>query len=234
MNKELCFYINTTALFLDRVLVSFNETPIFFVCCDDDRRYYIVLCTDIENLEYIIVKQSISNIYKMLTQKIDMRTLFTDTDEYWNVKAMQDVADDEVFCCSISSLDQEVLPYAGEVYEAMHEDDYAYIDKISNLVFSGADYTNMPVPKHIEASSNIILGSLYEKKVSVSRFVDIGPDSGSLSAGVRKVFEYGSIEKHRSYIYSELLETYKTVPIEKSHDFSSSSVGVNGTLTEAA
>ena len=36
MDRELCFYIEGNALYLEQVLVDYNSIPIFFVCRDEN------------------------------------------------------------------------------------------------------------------------------------------------------------------------------------------------------
>ena len=52
MKKTLCFILENKNLYLDKVLVSFNDTPIFYTCLDQNSNYYLVLCTDLNNFNY--------------------------------------------------------------------------------------------------------------------------------------------------------------------------------------
>ena len=66
--NELCFYIDGEEIYLDKVLVDYEHIPVFFVCSSTDS-YYIALCTDIEQLSYILVKVSRADLYAMLQGK---------------------------------------------------------------------------------------------------------------------------------------------------------------------
>ena len=54
MDKQLCFKLDDNKLYLDQTLVNYNGIPIFFICKGKEE-YYLVLCTDYENYNYIIV-----------------------------------------------------------------------------------------------------------------------------------------------------------------------------------
>ena len=55
MNKELCFILENKNVYLDHILVDYEYVPIFLLCKDDECQYYLALCTNIENGEYIVV-----------------------------------------------------------------------------------------------------------------------------------------------------------------------------------
>lgn len=117
MSELLCFILDGNFLYLDKVLVSFNDTPIFFICVDHKHNYYVVLCHDIDNLEYIIVPQGIENIYKMLIQVIDMRSIFLSALCYYEVISGATIEQDIINKKDIKDIPLEILPYANEKYE---------------------------------------------------------------------------------------------------------------------
>ena len=65
MNKELCFILENKNVYLDHILVDYEYVPIFLLCKDDECQYYLALCTNIENGEYIVVKISLLSVYNM-------------------------------------------------------------------------------------------------------------------------------------------------------------------------
>ena len=130
MDKEICFLINNNPLFLDKVLVSFNDIPIFFVCCDSSNNYYIVLCTDVEDLEYIIIESSLHSLYQMLSKKVEMRRPFTKASHFWSVKAGDSMESDEMQHIEGKQMDQNNLPYPNAFYEARTKEDIAYVKQI--------------------------------------------------------------------------------------------------------
>ena len=64
MNKEKCFIIDEKILYVEKVLVDFENIPIFFLCKSYDD-YYVVLCVDFDNYNYIIVEASLIDIYNL-------------------------------------------------------------------------------------------------------------------------------------------------------------------------
>lgn len=65
MNSNLCFRIEGIELYLEQVLVDYMDIPIFFLC-KDEGSYYLVLCTDVDELNYIIVRLSMNDVYGLL------------------------------------------------------------------------------------------------------------------------------------------------------------------------
>ena len=54
VNSKLCFRIENIELYLEQVLVDYMDIPIFFLC-KGVGEYYLVLCTNINELNYIIL-----------------------------------------------------------------------------------------------------------------------------------------------------------------------------------
>ena len=69
MSRELCFNIENQDLYLEQVLVDYMDIPIFFLC-KNKKQYYIALCTDIDELRYIVTKLSLSEVYNLLHGKV--------------------------------------------------------------------------------------------------------------------------------------------------------------------
>lgn len=134
MKKELCFIVENKMLFLDKVLVTFNDFPIFFVCCDKDNDYYLVLCKDTENLEYLIVKSSTRDIYNMLIQKSSIKETFVKQDFFWEVFGADAPSSDRVNRLSIDRLDTSFLPNEDIYYEAQTASDIDYIANMTTII----------------------------------------------------------------------------------------------------
>lgn len=132
MEKELCFYIQDNKLYLEQVLVDYNDIPIFFVC-KDCRSFYVVLCSDIEELRYIIVNTSQVNLHRLLHGTLSMREIFTKQDIYWEVISGEEIEQDIVTCKSIKELDCSVLPEAGACFEILTNDVASYVEKLDAL-----------------------------------------------------------------------------------------------------
>ncbi len=133
MNKKLCFIIDGNRLFLEKVLVSFNGFPIYFLCVDKKDKYFIALCSDMDKMEYMIVEQPIYNIWKMVTGRICMRDLMTDCDFFWEVITQGEISEDIVKKVERKGMDLSVLPDSGAKYR-IAEDDRAYFDEFTSKV----------------------------------------------------------------------------------------------------
>lgn len=127
MNKELCFCFQDRNLYLEQVLVDYMDIPIFFLCKDEDDRYYVVLCTDIEELDYIVVHAATTDIYKLLHGKIPMRNIFFRKEEFWKVISGEEAALDSVIKCSADQLDTSVLPEERACFDILTEEMSEYV-----------------------------------------------------------------------------------------------------------
>ena len=109
MNSNLCFRIEGIELYLEQVLVDYMGIPIFFLC-KGEGDYYLVLCTDIDGLNYIIVKLSMSDVYELLHGGESIRNAILKQNEYWNVISGEEIPLDRVEKLGISELDSSLLP----------------------------------------------------------------------------------------------------------------------------
>ena len=96
MNKELCFILDNKNIYLDHILVDYEYVPIFFLCKDDECQYYLALCTDIENGEYIVVKISLLSVYNLLHGNIAMRDVILNQKIFWKVVSGDEIKNDIV------------------------------------------------------------------------------------------------------------------------------------------
>ena len=109
MKKELCFKLDTDKLYLDQALVDYNGIPIFFICKGKEK-YYLALCTDCKNYNYIIVIISVNDIYNLFDQKITMKNIILKQEEYWEVISGDEISNDIVTKKSINEIDFSYLP----------------------------------------------------------------------------------------------------------------------------
>ena len=133
MNKELCFIIDGKELYLEHVLVDFNEIPVFYICSHDKERYTI-LCTDIENEEYIIVKSHLWRLCNLLKGTLEMKEVFTKENFYWRVKAGDEVADDDVKKEPVDTLEPSLLPDSGAYYAITNDETKSYLNLLESIV----------------------------------------------------------------------------------------------------
>lgn len=152
MSKQLCFIIEDNELYLDKVLVSFNRTPIFFTCQDNYNNYYLVLCSDIDNLEYIVEKQSLKNLENMLQGKISMHSILLDCDYFWLIKSGESISEDIVKKKIISKIDTGVLPEKNALL--INEDDEQYVKKINRGMKDMENKNGVVLTKDIDDCSS--------------------------------------------------------------------------------
>lgn len=134
MNSNLCFRIEGIELYLEQVLVDHMGIPIFFLC-KGEGNYYLVLCTDIDELNYIIVKLSMNDVYKLLHGEGSIRNIILKQDEYWNVISGEEISLDEIERLSISELDVGLLPKENVYFEIVSTKLENYAKKFDTQCF---------------------------------------------------------------------------------------------------
>ena len=95
MSKELCFNIEGDALYLELVLVEYMSVPIFFLC-KSQKQYYIALCTDMEELNYVVCAISQTTVYNLLHGVQPMQDVILSQDSFWKVSSGDTIAEDLV------------------------------------------------------------------------------------------------------------------------------------------
>lgn len=134
MNKELCFIIDGIELYMEKVLVDYLDIPIFFLC-KDKNEYFIVLCYDIDNLSYIVVKVSMVDVWNLLHGRIPMRDVITKQKEFWKVISRNDISDDIIMQYSMEQIDHDILPESGVCYNAITEDEIQFVSQFDQTFF---------------------------------------------------------------------------------------------------
>lgn len=114
MHNTICFEINGKSLMLDKALITFT-IPIFFICCDDDNQKYAVLCTDSDQLNYIVGKIDTKSILDMLNNTLSLRDFFLAATEKWRILARDDYTLDIIE--KIETLHDDELPKTDTYFE---------------------------------------------------------------------------------------------------------------------
>lgn len=174
MYEQLFFMIDGKELILDKILVEFNETPIFFVC-KSEQTYFISLCTDIDNEKYLVAKISLSNLSKMLRGKMTMRDLILQVQSFWYITAGEDVSMDIVIQKDIELIPLDELPYEGEYLVLATNDLKKYADDIDAIIYSEETWENMTLQVCYECCNesleminehyDIVLKNIYESVI---------------------------------------------------------------------
>jgi len=136
MEKELCFKIEGDDIFLDHVLVEYECVPIFFVC-RGRQEYYIVLCVDIDRLNYIVEKVSIFDIYDLLNGNVTMRESIVKHPNYWMVESGDSIDKDVVECYDIKTINVGVLPESGAYFQVLTQSIENYKKEIEERAIPG-------------------------------------------------------------------------------------------------
>lgn len=131
---QLCFLIEKKELYLEQVLVEYNDIPIFFVC-KNLKNYYIALCTDVDESKYIVVRTSLRDMVQMLNGKIAMRDVITSQKFFWEILAGEDMEEDIVEKKDITLIDESELPDEGALYKVVTDEMQEYLEKISNELY---------------------------------------------------------------------------------------------------
>ena len=141
--KELCFVIENKKLYLEHVLVDYMDIPIFFLCKGEEQ-YYIALCTDIEELHYIVTKLSLMDVYDLLHGEKAMRDVILKQKEFWKIYSEENIASDKVIKCDMNTMDRTLLPEADAKFEVLTKDMEQYVKKFDQKLWSEEDFTEYP------------------------------------------------------------------------------------------
>lgn len=134
MNSNLCFRIEGIELYLEQVLVDYMGIPIFFLC-KGESNHYLVLCTDIDELNYIIVRLSMNDLYELLHGEGSIRNTILKQNEYWNVISGGEIPLDRVEKLGISELDSSLLPKEDVYFEIVSTKLENYVKKFDTQYF---------------------------------------------------------------------------------------------------
>lgn len=133
MNEQIFFNIGGKDLLLDKVLVEFNEMPIFFVC-KYEKNYFVSSCLDMENEEYLVAQVELKDLSEMLHGKITMRDLILKGNRFWNVIVGEDIASDMVKEQTLDSIQLDELPYEGAYLNLATKDLIDYSETIDGIL----------------------------------------------------------------------------------------------------
>ena len=135
MNNKLCFRIENIELYLEQVLVDYMDIPIFFLCKGEGEYYLIILCTDMHELNYIILKLSMNDVYELLHGEESIRNIILKQKEYWNVISGEEISLDKVEKLSILKLDVSLLPKEDVYFEIVSMKLENYVKKFDTEYF---------------------------------------------------------------------------------------------------
>lgn len=144
MNKELCFQIDSEDLYLEQTLVEYMGIPIFFLC-KSKQNYFISLCTDIEQLNYIVSKLTLSDVHDLLHGTIPMRDVFLKQKSYWSVISGDSISSDIVNKHHDIKLYDSYLPEKDAYFKVLTHEIESYVkqfDKEFNNLYSDGKFVS--------------------------------------------------------------------------------------------
>ena len=132
MSKEvLCFKIEGKELYLEQILVDFNDVAIFFLC-KNEVQYYIALCADFHESTYIVAKVTIEDIYKLLHSELTIRDFILKQKEYYHVYSGFTINRDKIEKHKMEDIDESVLP-ENEYFKILTERMRGYVKTIDEI-----------------------------------------------------------------------------------------------------
>ena len=129
--SELCFIIDDRYLYMDQVLIDYNDDPVFYVC-KDTKNYYLVLCIDIEKMKYYISEVAVGTVSEMVNGEKPMRDAFLQGICYWVVMASDSPKNDTVSHVEIKDIDLNELPKENAKFNSYSPELQAYGRKLKS------------------------------------------------------------------------------------------------------
>lgn len=173
MDRELCFCIENKNIYLEQVLVDYMDIPIFFLCRDDSQ-FYVALCTDVEELKYIIVRAAETDLYNLLHGKIPMREIILNQKAYWEVMSGDDVLLDQIINHNINDLDMTLLPEENACFKILTEEMRGYVQQFDNAFFDADKFGKTIDPVFADVKMESIMfrntDDFIEKYINVGEF----------------------------------------------------------------
>lgn len=177
MNTELFFYIEKKDIYLEQILVDYMNVPIFFLC-KDDKQYYLALCSNMDELNYIVVQISLTDTYNLLHGKIAMRDVFLKQEEYWEIFSGDEISLDIVTKHSIQKLNTSVLPKENACFEVLTKDIKTYVQNFDNKFFRNEDFYESDKDISLNELSEVLGSDLF--KDYIEEFTSFGTYTTSL------------------------------------------------------
>lgn len=181
MNKTLCFIIESTKIYLEKVLVDYMGVPIFFLC-RNSKQYYLALCTNIDELQYFVTKITPQQIFDLLNGSIAMREVILQQPEYWEIISNENPENDIVYKHPMEDIDRDLLPQENTVYEILTPDIKEYAKKFDRIFdesyFSWENQKDIYSQSTLFPSSSSNCTQKHDTELTwKDSFIDLGPYS---------------------------------------------------------
>lgn len=169
-NKELCFRVEGVDLYLEYVLVEYIGIPIFFLC-KGENEYYVVLCINLDELNYYIIKPSLLDIFNLLHSKITMRDMFLKQPNYWFIESGDNIESDVVTNNPIKLINVSDLPVEGEYFEILDKRSEMYVQSFDQQYLSQNSF--LESDKHVELNELLMDSSLDALMKNISQSIEL-------------------------------------------------------------
>lgn len=137
MKKDLSFILDSVKVYTDICLVR-DEMPIFFTCIDDEERFYLALCTDMDIPQYCVIRVTTAQLNNMLQGMMSMKKIFTLQKGCWIVTPVDNnIENDEVLRRNITDLDEDELPDEDAYFELFNDELRAYAKMVGKKMIEG-------------------------------------------------------------------------------------------------
>lgn len=117
MDRMKCFKINGETLFLEKILLYFQETPLLFICKNNEGRRYLVFCQDTDKFIYLVCEISTYNLIKYLKSELSFTSVYEFQDFFYKVEAgdKEDFSEDKIVQIRGNEIKNNIN-YDGEVF----------------------------------------------------------------------------------------------------------------------
>ena len=129
--NDYSFLIDGKKIYSEKTLVYY-DLPLLFVCYDDENNKYLALCTDSDELSYILVMTSPERIIDMLDQKISMDCIFKESAHKWRIKSEN--SGDIVKI--VNSFEDDELPEKGALFSLVDVSNKQYLEELRKFQFN--------------------------------------------------------------------------------------------------
>ena len=146
MDRMKCFKINGETLFLEKVLLYFQETPLLFICKNNKGERYFVFCQDTDKFIYLVCEISTYNLIKYLKSELSFTSVYESKDFFYKVEAgdKEDFSEDKITCIRGNEIKNNIN-YDGEVFFNSYTSDLkSYIKELEKefdkFIYSVSEY----------------------------------------------------------------------------------------------
>lgn len=130
--NNVLFKIKEHVLYRDITLIEL-DVPLLFVCIDENKNRYLVLCVDVDDGRSLVVPITADKLIQMLNGQITMKNPFETSDIIYSIITATNYIDDNVIEMATNKIADEDLPKDGAFFNLkLHDDLKSYVLSIQN------------------------------------------------------------------------------------------------------